>query len=166
MSLAKPSSFLIDRARDSSPRCSHEWREMQVSLFPGSPVKVERFSLLSPFLIGLGRSFFSPWQSKQLFQLPNRMKGSWLHGLLFYSCLQSISDNRKGSIQRAISWNGTRAWRAFLRGYGMKLLVQDPDLSFSIELPPLGVASSSWVRLLTRLPLWLPPDQKRDRPMA
>lgn len=27
----------------------------------------------------------------------------------------------------------------------MKLLVQDPDFSFSMELPPLGVASSSWV---------------------
>lgn len=35
----------------------HEWREMLVSLFPGSPVKVERFSLLSPFLIGQDRPF-------------------------------------------------------------------------------------------------------------
>jgi len=30
---------------------------MLVSLFPGSPVKVERFSLLSPFLIGQDRPF-------------------------------------------------------------------------------------------------------------
>lgn len=106
--------FLIDRARDSSPRCSHEWREMQVSLFPGSPVKLERFSLLS-FFLGWTRylAFLDSSRSLIFHEIPFLLFSS-------YSCLQSISDNRKGSIRRAISWNGTRAFRAFLRGYGIK----------------------------------------------
>lgn len=91
---------------------------------------------------------FSPWQSKQLFQLPNRMKGSWLHGLLFYSCLQSISNNRKGSIQHAISWNGTRA---FLRGYGIQLLVQYKTLTSPFQL---SFPHSEW-RLAPGFVCWL-----------
>lgn len=62
-----------------------------------------------------------------------------------------LTIEKKGSIQRAISWNGTRAWRAFLRGYGMKLLVQYKTLTSPFQL---SFPRSEW-RLAPGFVCWL-----------
>lgn len=74
------------------------------------------------------------------------MKGSWLHGLLFYSCLQSISDNRKGSIQRGcLQLERNKGLKSFLEGLRDEATSTRPWLLlfFCLSFPRERLASSS-----------------------